>query len=337
MTGENLVSIIVPVYNVKDYLAECFGSICSQTYRNIEIILVDDGSTDGSGRLCDDLASEDERAQVVHKANGGLSDARNFGVRVARGEWISFVDSDDYISPVFIEVLLRAALDSNCLISAVPFGRQFRDGENAGLIGSYCDAPKAKILPSHDVQRLMLYQALDTGAPWRLYQRKVLDDNPFPHGMYYEDLASLYKIIRRVNYVALIDSNDLYAYRIRSSGIIRQKYSHIKTASALIIVDRLYRDISAWYPDLSIAAVSRCFSLCRMVYAQIPHGCDRYDLACAENDADALWDVLKRSCKVVALDSGARKRERIAASFAILGRPTFSIFCSISRKLGLMR
>ena len=337
MNSDQLVSIIIPVYNVVDYLEECFLSICRQTYDDIEIILVDDGSTDGSGQLCDQLASQDDRAWVLHKTNGGLSDARNHGLKHSHGEWISFIDSDDYVSPVFIEVLLRAALDSDCLISAVPFGKQFRDGQKVNLIELCSDAPEVRVLSSHDVQRLMLYQSLDTGAPWRLYHRGVLNECPFPYGLYYEDLACLYKVIHCVDRVALIDSDRLYAYRMRAGGIIRQEYSHIKATSALTIVEDLYHDIASWYPDLSIAAVSRCFSLCRMVYAQIPFGRGSLDLNCAGHDADALWDVLSRSCKVVVLDSNARKRERIAASIAFFGRPPFNVFCSLSRKIGLMR
>lgn len=134
MANDNLVSVIVPVYNVKSYLEECFESICCQSYQNIEIILVDDGSTDGSGELCDDLATRDGRAVVLHKDNGGLSDARNAGLRLAKGDWISFIDSDDYVSPVFIEVLLNAALDTGCDIAAIPFGKPFKDGEKCNLV-----------------------------------------------------------------------------------------------------------------------------------------------------------------------------------------------------------
>lgn len=136
MVNSNLVSVIVPVYNVKSYLQECFDSICCQSYQNIEIILVDDGSTDGSGELCDVLAAKDNRTTVLHKENGGLSDARNAGLRIAQGEWISFVDSDDYVSPVFIEILLNACLDSGCQISAIPFGKPFSDGDACSLVES---------------------------------------------------------------------------------------------------------------------------------------------------------------------------------------------------------
>ena len=110
MSNTTLVSVIVPVYNVKSYLQECFDSICRQSYQNIEIILVDDGSTDGSSELCDVLASKDSRTIVLHKENGGLSDARNAGLRIALGDWISFVDSDDFISPVLLRFFSMPAL-----------------------------------------------------------------------------------------------------------------------------------------------------------------------------------------------------------------------------------
>ena len=261
MANSNLVSVIVPVYNVKPYLRECFDSICRQSYRNIEIILVDDGSTDGSGELCDVLAASDDRTTVLHKENGGLSDARNAGLRIAQGDWISFVDSDDYISPVFIEVLFNACRDTGCQISAVPFGKPFNDGDACPLVESLDPVAPAKALPSPDVQRLMLYQTLDTGAQWRLYAKAPLGIDPFPKGLYYEDLASVYKIIHKVDSVAVVDCRELYAYRMRSNSIIRQEYRHIKGESALIIADRLYQDICNWYPDLSKAAASRCFSV----------------------------------------------------------------------------
>ena len=321
MANSNLVSVIVPVYNVKPYLRECFDSICRQSYRNIEIILVDDGSTDGSGELCDVLAASDDRTTVLHKENGGLSDARNAGLRIAQGDWISFVDSDDYISPVFIEVLFNACRDTGCQISAVPFGKPFNDGDACSLVESLDPVAPAKELPSSDVQ-------------WRLYAKAPLGIDPFPKGLYYEDLASVYKIIHKVDSVAVVDCRELYAYRMRSNSIIRQEYRHIKGESALIIADRLYQDICNWYPDLSKAAASRCFSVCRMVYAQIPMaGVSESDL----KDRDDLWNNLSTFRLPVLKDFEARKRERLAAFFACCGRRIFSVFCSACRLSGLMQ
>ena len=105
-----LISVIVPVYNVAEYLPECVDSICNQSYKNLEIILVDDGSTDNSGKICDEYAKKDLRIKVIHKENGGLSDARNTGIEIAQGEWISFVDSDDLISNHMYEKMYEAGL-----------------------------------------------------------------------------------------------------------------------------------------------------------------------------------------------------------------------------------
>lgn len=335
MANDNLVSVIVPVYNVKSYLEECYDSICCQSYQNIEIILVDDGSTDGSGELCDDLATRDARTVVLHKENGGLSDARNAGLRMAKGDWISFIDSDDYVSPVFIEVLLNAVVETGCEIAAIPFGKPFKDGEECVLVDSLDPVAPAKPLASHSVQRLMLYQALDTGAQWRLYARAPLGIDPFPVGLYYEDLASIYKIIHRVDKVAVVDSRELYAYRMRGNSIIRQSYSHLKGASALKISGDLYENICNWYPELSDAAASRCLSVCRMVFAQAISASTASESA--ESDADELWSVIKRFRATVLKDSKARKRERFAAFIACLGRFPFACFCNACRCLSLMQ
>ena len=108
MPGENQISVIVPVYNVEGYLARCVDSILGQTYENLEVILVDDGSRDGSGALCDAFARQDHRVKVIHKPNGGLSSARNTGIDAAQGEYLAFVDSDDWLEPdAYAQMLAR--------------------------------------------------------------------------------------------------------------------------------------------------------------------------------------------------------------------------------------
>ena len=116
-----LVSIIVPVYNVKPYLNRCVDSLLGQSYQNMELLLVDDGSTDGSEALCDEYAAQDVRVRVLHKKNGGLSDARNAGVDAAKGEYLSFVDGDDWVSPYYIENLYRALEQAGADFSASCF------------------------------------------------------------------------------------------------------------------------------------------------------------------------------------------------------------------------
>lgn len=123
-----LISVIVPIYNVEKYLARCVDSIVNQTYKNLEIILVDDGSPDRCPKMCDDYAEKDSRIKVVHKKNGGLSDARNAGMAVATGEYISFIDSDDYVSDDFFECLLDVMNKENSDIAECSVVKLYEDG-----------------------------------------------------------------------------------------------------------------------------------------------------------------------------------------------------------------
>ena len=119
-----LVSVIVPVYNVQDYLAECINSIIRQNYTHFELLLVDDGSTDNSGMLCEQYRKKDNRIKVIHKKNGGLSDARNYGIDKALGEYLTFIDSDDYVSEIYLNALVNTAIHNNADIVQVEFTRE---------------------------------------------------------------------------------------------------------------------------------------------------------------------------------------------------------------------
>lgn len=332
-----LISVIVPVYNVSEYLEECVRSIVAQTYSNLEIVLVDDGSTDDSGKLADVLAKSDERIVVLHKANGGLSDARNYGLSYSHGAWISFIDSDDYVSPVFIEALYKAVESCNCKIAAVTGGHPFKDGESCSLIDGIEAVCSPRVLAEEDVQRAMLYQSIFTGAQWRLYSKETLGDNPFPVGLYYEDLASTYKFIHAAGSIAILDCRDLYAYRMRDTSIIRQSYRHIKGLSALAVSNQISNDIPLWYPKLREAVSSRCFSVCRMVYGQVPSKGSKRSTDETKRDADKLWKVIKKNRNVVLGDPKARKRERLAALIAYFGRQPFTCFCAVCRRFGKMQ
>lgn len=326
-----LISVVVPVYNVQAYLVQCVESIQLQTYTNLEIVLVDDGSTDRSGDMCDELSRGDARIVAVHKENGGLSDARNYGVSVSKGDYIAFVDSDDYISPVFIEALYRALEQCGSKIAAVPGGCYFYDGDEAFLDVDLCRLIEQETVKvaELDYQRDMLYQRVTTGAPWRLYARDVVEAHPFPVGLLYEDLATTYKFVEGVKSIALVKSTALYAYRLRETSIIRQRYSRKKAESAVAASRGMFADITQWYPSLEMAAASRCFSVNRMVLAQVP--------AEYVEDRDSLWRELKKYRKLVLRDGDARKRERLAALVSLLGKEPFLLFCRACRASGLLR
>ena len=139
---DSLISVIVPIYNVEKYLERCVESIINQTYKNLEIILVDDGSPDNCPQMCDDYAKKDSRIKVVHKKNGGLSDARNAGMKVATGEYVSFIDSDDYISLDFYETLLETIVDNDSDIVECSVVKFYENGK----FDEYSDDQMIKIL-----------------------------------------------------------------------------------------------------------------------------------------------------------------------------------------------
>ena len=165
------VSVIVPVYNIIEYLERCVNSLTSQTYRDLEIILVDDGSTDGSGELCDELTKKDERIRVFYQENAGSSAARNKGIKAAKGEYISFVDSDDYVNPDFIEKMIEAAIRHNA-----PMAQISRDeiDENGNRLADVCEPPKEEIIiTAHDQMRELLLHKGDCSFCTRITHRSL--------------------------------------------------------------------------------------------------------------------------------------------------------------------
>lgn len=215
MNALGKVSVIVPVYNVAQYLRQCLDSIISQSYNDLEIILIDDGSKDGSESICDEYCRLDPRVRVIHQCNQGLSKARNVGIDNASGDYIIFVDSDDYISDNFIECLLECIQDSNCMIAECHL-KKFTDGT----------IPKEKeIYKSNKI--LSAYEWLtETGlgdfissVVWnKIYKRELFEGISFPIGRVYEDEATLYKIVYRSGRICRTYQK-LYNYRLRESSI----------------------------------------------------------------------------------------------------------------------
>lgn len=201
---EELVSVIVPVYNVEKYLDECITSIVSQTYKNLEIILVDDGSTDCSGKKCDEWKDKDDRIIVVHQENKGVSAARNMGLFKSMGQWIAFVDSDDYVEKNYIEKLLLLNKKWETYVSCCQ-----RDGQEL-YVGNDEQCIESKLF--------LLSQCYRTALWYYLYKKELFEGILFPEGKVSEDVAVLYKIIYRAKKVA-VTSDVLYHYRIRKGSL----------------------------------------------------------------------------------------------------------------------
>lgn len=219
---KNLVSIIVPIYGVEKYLAKCIESIMNQTYTNIEIILVDDGSKDLCPQICDEFQKKDTRIKVIHKKNGGLSDARNVGISKATGDYISLIDSDDFVSPTFIEDLLILLTKENCDIAICDYymfsNQDFKGTNTVSTNGCNYFNGKKEIMNNFFNKRCG-----KTVVAWnKLYKRELFNNVYYPVGKNYEDEATTYKLFYNAKKVGYLDKQ-LYYYLQREESIMGQK------------------------------------------------------------------------------------------------------------------
>lgn len=211
---EVLISVVVPVYNVEHYLKKCVDSICHQTYRNLEIILVDDGSTDRSGSLCDEFATSDSRIRVIHKSNGGLSDARNAGMELASGEWWMFVDSDDYIATDTAETLLLAAVENHCKIAVCNMMRIYEDGKQEPF---YCPVTEPTIWAGEQRFETLRQPSVCN----KLFRADLFKELRFPKRKFYEDTFVYHVLAHRASRIALTGLSGYY-YLSRRESILGQ-------------------------------------------------------------------------------------------------------------------
>lgn len=245
MSQNRLVSVIVPIYKVEAYLPRCIESIINQTYTNLEILLVDDGSPDCCGELCDKYAHQDIRIKIFHKKNGGLSDARNFALDRMTGDYVTFIDSDDFVDLRYIEVLVGLLENSKANVSMV--GCQTFEDES--LTTQYNGQPFESVVYTKEeaLQRALKVQ-LRQSAWGKLYEKQVFEEIRFPKGMLYEDLAIFYDVIAESNGIAYT-SLPLYKYFIRSESIMRQPFK-IQQMDEITIIDHEMKKLESIRPDL---------------------------------------------------------------------------------------
>lgn len=217
------ITVIVPVYNVEPYLRQCIDSILAQTYRDFELILVDDGSPDNCGAICDEYARRDSRIRVIHQENGGLSAARNAGIDSATGEYIAFVDSDDVILGTYLEKLLNVALAQQADISVCGM-ITFADGTTPNLVS--CQDTSVDMMSGRDA--CMSIYRMDGRVPimaWgKLYRASLFNGIRYPAGRIHEDDATTPRVLYNAGRVA-ITSAQLYLYRQRAGSIMGRSFS----------------------------------------------------------------------------------------------------------------
>lgn len=247
MEANTLISVIVPVYNVEKLLPKCLDSILAQTHENLEIILVDDGTKDRGGILCDEYAAKDSRIRVIHKENGGLSSARNAGLDVARGEYIGFVDSDDWIEPEMYETMLALAKKHDVkMVCAGRYDVSERTGEKRkGL----CPEREEVVSGEELAGRIFLWQGLDSAAWDKLYHRSLWQTRRYPLGRVNEDIPVTYRVALEAGQVALCP-HSFYNYFHRAGSITTAKTVSDKTFHFPEHAAQVYDHICREYPAL---------------------------------------------------------------------------------------
>ena len=217
-----LISIIVPIYNVEKYLKECIESIINQTYKNIEIILVDDGSPDNCGKICDEYSQRDKRIILIHKENGGLSDARNKGIDIAKGDYLTFIDSDDFVNIDYIEKLYNSIKLNNTKLAQCGISKV---NENNEIIEKL-NYDENYIKTSHEIlNELYGKHLIENVVVWnKMYAKELFENIRFPVGKIHEDEFTTYKIFYSVDRISLL-SDCLYNYRQTNESIIGKKFN----------------------------------------------------------------------------------------------------------------
>lgn len=244
-----LISVIVPIYKVEQYLSRCIESLLEQSYNNIELILVDDGSPDRCGEICEEYAQKDNRIKIVHKKNGGLSDARNAGLKIASGNYVAFVDSDDWVSKDYLKSMLVALEKSKSDICECEVIR------TSGVVKDSCMVRDGEIYiyQTEEALKLLIQDQIFHQYVWnKLYRRECLENIPFEVGKINEDEFWTYQVFGRAKKVVKI-FNRLYFYLQRDSSIMGKEFS-LKRLDALEAKALRQKYIDKYYPELSLIA-----------------------------------------------------------------------------------
>lgn len=286
-----MISVIIPAYNVKEYLPGCVASVSAQAAIGDEIILVDDGSTDGTSALCDEIAAGDERIHVVHKANGGLSSARNAGIDAARGEYLLFLDGDDSLTPDALATL-RQAVASNPEADFIQFLYLETDGAKPFSSSTEATSEIETVTDRHEMfARLITRGGVYASACTKLIKRHIFSDIRFTEGLKHEDEDFTTRLLTSCRSVAYLE-RVLYLYYMRQGSLIKSSFNRRDLDALTVRKWRIEVIRQLGYDDLAEQVTAQLFSNC----------CILYDRARAAGD--------KEACRQLTAEAAAAARRR---------------------------
>jgi len=306
-----LISVIIPVYKVEPYLRKCLDSVLAQTYANLQIILVDDGSPDNCGKICDEYAGKDKRIEVIHKENGGLSDARNAGLGIMKGEYVAFVDSDDWVLPKYIEDMYEnlKKYNSDLAISGIAYfyehNKEYKYPYNMKTREGVWNREQA-------INKLMYQNEFLPSAYVKLYKVKLFETIKYPKGMYWEDLATAYRLFFACDKISYLDDKN-YFY-VQRRGSILHKPSIKKMNDALDILDEMLKWIKENMPVCEKSAICRLVGLNFHIYHSLLKDKNEY-----RNEIARIEKNIKKYRYEIIFDLKIKNKIRIACLLSYLG------------------
>ena len=315
-----LISIIVPVYNIEKYVAKCLETIRNQTYTNIEVIVVDDGSTDNSGVICDTIASLDNRINVFHRKNEGLSAARNFGIEKASGKFIVFIDGDDQVDISLIKHLYSLVHDDNVQIGICDLAHSYDDSEIV-----YKEESRRRVYNSSKAITEMLYQkSFLVSVCAKIYPKEYFRDLKFPKGLIYEDAAVMCRILEKAETIAYSDAR-LYAYIHRDGTITTNRFSD-KDFDIIPISKNIVEHYRTEEVAIRKAAYTYFINSCMRIYLNAPRKKAYFNKVgyCEKHIKNGRWKCI--------LNPKVRTKLRIALIlFSLNKKLLFGIYKKVDR------
>ena len=309
-----LISIVIPVYNAERYINKCIDSVLSQSYANWELLLIDDGSSDDSGRICDGYSKKDDRIRTFHKRNGGVGSARNVGIEQASGDFITFIDSDDWISSYYVEHLYEAVAKCDADIGISWFenvfeGKALQSKSEEALSNYEC-------LTAEECLKKLLYQnGVEVCAWGKLYKTALIKDLRYPVGKLYEDIPVTYEAVKQSKKIAVIGNVDYYYFQRTDS--IQNIAFNVRKMDGIEHCHNMMKAVEADFPELKNAAECRYFSTVCNILFQIKD--DKH-----ESIRQSLWNEVLKYRKDVLFNAEARKKARIAAAISYMGYKTLA-------------
>lgn len=311
-----LISVVIPVYNVEKYLINCIKSVVNQTYHNFEIILINDGSTDDSGKICDEYKEKDDRIRVIHKENGGLSSARNMGIEESKGEYITFIDSDDDIIEKYIEYLYNLIIENETKISIASY-TIVSDKKKINIGNGF----EEKILNTEEcLDRMLCEKGFTVSACAKLYNKCLFDDIRFPEGRLNEDNGTIYKIILKCDKIAY-GNKSIYNYYKRKNSIMTSKFS-LNRLDLIELTDQMCDEIDIRYPNLKDSTIKKRITSRFSILRQMLVNKMSKEQKMIEKDIE---NYIKKRKQQILKNRKMGLRDKIALITLILGKRIFAI------------